>query len=65
MTAKQEITEEKLAEALAALDAENGFQRLSYQEQAAYLLAKINGPECPFTFAHTRHWCGYPGCRES
>ena len=21
--------------------------------------------ECPFTFAHTRHWCGYELCRES
>lgn len=21
--------------------------------------------ECPFTFAHTRHWCGHSGCRES
>jgi hypothetical protein len=20
---------------------------------------------CPFTHAHTRHWCGYPFCRES
>lgn len=21
--------------------------------------------QCPYTFAHTRHWCGYDGCRES
>jgi ribosome modulation factor len=21
--------------------------------------------ECPFTHAHTRHWCGYAGCRDS
>lgn len=20
---------------------------------------------CPYTFAHTREWCGRPGCRES
>lgn len=20
--------------------------------------------ECPYTFAHTRHWCGNSGCRE-
>lgn len=20
---------------------------------------------CPFSFAHTRHWCGYDGCRDS
>jgi len=20
--------------------------------------------ECPYTFAHTRHWCGYSECRE-
>ncbi len=20
---------------------------------------------CPYDFAHTRHWCGHPDCRES
>lgn len=20
---------------------------------------------CPYTFGHTKHWCGYPYCRES
>lgn len=20
---------------------------------------------CTYTFAHTKHWCGYPMCRES
>lgn len=20
---------------------------------------------CPYTHAHTKHWCGYAGCRES
>lgn len=20
---------------------------------------------CPFTHGHTKHWCGYPFCRES
>lgn len=20
---------------------------------------------CPYTFAHTRHWCGYEGCRDA
>jgi len=20
--------------------------------------------ECPYTFSHTKHWCGYDGCRE-
>lgn len=24
-----------------------------------------NNPPCPFTFAHTRDWCGNPNCRES
>ena len=19
---------------------------------------------CPYTFSHTRHWCGYRGCRD-
>jgi len=22
-------------------------------------------PECPYTHAHTRNWCGYDTCRES
>ena len=22
-------------------------------------------PQCPFDFAHTRHWCGYPACRDA
>lgn len=22
-------------------------------------------PKCPYTHAHTRHWCGYEGCREA
>lgn len=22
-------------------------------------------PECPYTFSHTRHWCGYQTCRDS
>ncbi len=21
--------------------------------------------ECPYTMSHTRHWCGYAGCRDS
>lgn len=23
------------------------------------------GPSCPYTFGHTRQWCGNPECRES
>lgn len=23
------------------------------------------GGDCPYSFAHTRHWCGYDTCRES
>jgi hypothetical protein len=22
-------------------------------------------PVCPYNFAHTRHWCGYEGCRDA
>lgn len=22
-------------------------------------------PVCPYTHAHTKHWCGYDGCRDS
>lgn len=24
-----------------------------------------DNPPCPYTFAHTRHWCGNNGCRDS
>lgn len=24
-----------------------------------------NEERCPYTFAHTRHWCGNEGCRDS
>lgn len=24
-----------------------------------------NTPKCDYTFAHTRHWCGNPTCREN
>jgi len=23
------------------------------------------GEKCPYTFSHTRHWCGYAGCRDA
>lgn len=39
--------------------------------QAAYreileLARDLNDPEraCPYTFSHTRHWCGYRHCRD-
>lgn len=39
---------------------------------AAHALAMITsaydsaiGNACPFTVAHTRHWCGYPRCRDA
>lgn len=28
-------------------------------------LTMANTGECPYTFSHTRHWCGYRGCRDS
>lgn len=27
-------------------------------------MAKTTEPECPYTHAHTRHWCGYDTCRD-
>lgn len=33
---------------------DDGFDAVSY-----------NTGECPHDFAHTRHWCGYAGCRDS
>jgi hypothetical protein len=39
---------------------------------AAEVWAKLGMPSrapednpCPYTHSHTRHWCGYDGCRES
>lgn len=39
------VQESDLADALAALDAQGGFGKLSYQEQATFLLAHIGGAE--------------------
>lgn len=27
--------------------------------------AELANEQCPYTFAHTRHWCGHAGCRDS
>lgn len=50
-------------------------RKLRYEATVAELLAELldfsmEGKEfevqaCPYTHAHTRHWCGYDGCRES
>ena len=26
---------------------------------------KTSEGRCPYTFAHTHYWCGYPECRDS
>lgn len=38
MSAQRELDQDDLAAALAALDATGGFRRLSYQEQAVFIL---------------------------
>lgn len=35
---------------------------------AAVVVEAIKGvdvEECDYSFSHTRHWCGNPGCRDS
>lgn len=34
-----------------------------YNKLAQELRAQPENP-CPFTHSHTKHWCGYEGCRE-
>jgi len=29
------------------------------------LLSDLERDDCPYTHAHTRHWCGNPRCRDS
>jgi hypothetical protein len=39
---------------------------LAAQATAGYLLgAAFEVDPCPYTFSHTRQWCGYDTCRES
>ena len=30
-----------------------------------YVEREIADNKCPYTFAHTKHWCRYDGCRDS
>lgn len=34
-----------------------------YSEKPVSVSPVVN--ECPYTFSHTRHWCGYKDCRDS
>lgn len=34
-------------------------------EAQAILARRATEDPCPYTFAHTRHWCGHQQCRES
>jgi hypothetical protein len=36
-----------------------------YRDDEAYRCALTAATECPYTFSHTRHWCGYDACRDS
>ena len=42
----------------------DGFKDATSMHEAMTKAAEKPNP-CPFDFAHTRHWCGYDGCRES
>lgn len=41
--------------------------RGSIRQQLGYALAALDEHQepCPYTHAHTRHWCGYEQCRDS
>lgn len=40
---------------------------LGYESAVGVIKREVGIPEesCPYTHAHTRHWCGYDTCRES
>lgn len=47
---------------------EAGVDNWSGYDYAMEALNADEGPQlptCPYTHAHTRHWCGYNTCRES
>lgn len=52
---------------LACVGENNG---RDYRRRMVELVGKLQAeldayPKCPYTHGHTRHWCGYEGCRES
>ena len=57
-------------EALSAVqDQKPGWPVQAYERQVSdwVPLGSLQGEKnpCPYTFSHTRDWCGYPTCRES
>lgn len=60
-----EISEKELREIVLTLRMSDRFSgdRMPLAERLAEELANV--PKCPYTHAHTRHWCGYEGCREN
>jgi hypothetical protein len=56
-------TDAEVAEVAAALE-----QRDAEAERLRAAIAAVNellAPPCPYTFSHTRHWCGNEGCRNA
>lgn len=43
---------------------DRGYDTACQDLEAAYQERQPK-PQCPYTHAHTREWCGYVGCRES
>lgn len=47
------------------LQLESDFHFCSWSCLAKYAASEAEPDEepCPYTFSHTRHWCGYQSCR--
>lgn len=53
-------------EVITSVDAfvnDSGFTRRAIEALQRQIDVRDN--DCPYTHAHTRDWCGRPGCRES
>jgi len=67
VTGDEEILDQlERAVALARLVMDGQVQQVAYGEvlRLARLLNDRDA-RCPYTFSHTKHWCGYEDCRDS
>lgn len=44
---------------------DRGYNQAVWEMDAMDELTMANTGQCPYTHSHTRHWCGYAGCRDS
>lgn len=65
-----EVYKEARSDAVAILDSwANDLpvpsERRTAREATDLIRVEPRTEECPYTFAHTKHWCGKDGCRDA